>query len=208
MLEAAHEDAVFTLSFHPLGHILCSGSKDFTARFWCRARPAGGHEMDRWHIGEERALGLRMEEEIGERTSKRIRTDDDGGLPGLSNFTAPVNGEVHGSKSSASLPGLGSLPGLDVPSVRPWGASDGVSAFPRSSGPLPSQNEMLRKTGTSGPGERVEERNGGGGRGHYGQGQGVYGGARGGYGGTQNGFGYGGGGHGGGGDGGEGGGYR
>ena len=198
MLEAAHEDAVFSLSFHPLGHILCSGSKDFTARFWCRARPTGGHEMDRWHIGEERALSLRMEEEIGERTLKRIRADDDGGLPGLSNFTAPTNGEVYGSKSSASLPGFGSLPGLDGPSTRQWGASDGTSAFPRSSGPLPSQNEMLRKTG---PGERVEERGGGGSRGSYGQGQGAYGGARGGYGGAQNGFGYGGGGYGGGGGG-------
>ncbi|EIW68862.1 hypothetical protein TREMEDRAFT_31214, partial [Tremella mesenterica DSM 1558] len=39
MLESAHEDGVFSLAFHPLGHLLCSGSKDFTARFWCRARP-------------------------------------------------------------------------------------------------------------------------------------------------------------------------
>ncbi len=191
VLEAAHEDAVFTLSFHPLGHILCSGSKDFTARFWCRARPTGGHETDRWHIGEEKALGAKMEEELGERVSKRVRVDDEGVLPGLSNFVAPPNGDSYPSKSSASVPGLNSLPGFGGAPVRQWGAAsavDGTNGFPRSQGPLPSQDEMLRKTVGV---EKYEDRRGGGGGGYAG-GQGGYGGGRGANGGGQNGYGEGG----------------
>ncbi|WWC87788.1 uncharacterized protein L201_002680 [Kwoniella dendrophila CBS 6074] len=106
-LTSAHEDAVFSLSYHPLGHLLCSGSKDFTARFWQRARPSGGHEKDRWHLGEERALANKLESQqqqqdhgwsnqkitdpsIGEKDNKPGEI----GLPGLSNLVAAVNAKV------------------------------------------------------------------------------------------------------------------
>jgi len=35
----AHEGPVWSLAFHPVGHILCSGSNDCSAKFWCRNRP-------------------------------------------------------------------------------------------------------------------------------------------------------------------------
>lgn len=35
----AHEKAIYTLEYHPLGHLLCSAGSDKTARFWSRARP-------------------------------------------------------------------------------------------------------------------------------------------------------------------------
>jgi WD40 repeat protein len=35
----AHESSVWDLAWHPLGHILCSGSNDHTTKFWCRNRP-------------------------------------------------------------------------------------------------------------------------------------------------------------------------
>jgi len=35
----AHESSVWSLAWHPLGHILCSGSNDHTTKFWCRNRP-------------------------------------------------------------------------------------------------------------------------------------------------------------------------
>ncbi|KAK9470945.1 WD40-repeat-containing domain protein [Dipodascopsis tothii] len=35
----AHDGAVWTLEFHPVGHVLCSGSNDKCIRFWCRDRP-------------------------------------------------------------------------------------------------------------------------------------------------------------------------
>lgn len=41
-MEAAHESAVWALDWHPLGHILVSGSNDYTTRFWTRNRPGDG----------------------------------------------------------------------------------------------------------------------------------------------------------------------
>lgn len=35
----AHESSVWSLAWHPVGHILCSGSNDHTTKFWCRNRP-------------------------------------------------------------------------------------------------------------------------------------------------------------------------
>ncbi|KAJ7538902.1 hypothetical protein O6H91_11G068200 [Diphasiastrum complanatum] len=39
----AHESNVWDLSWHPMGHILCSGSNDHTTKFWCRNRPGDTH---------------------------------------------------------------------------------------------------------------------------------------------------------------------
>lgn len=38
-LDQAHDSNVWSLSFHPLGHLLVSASNDHTARFWSRERP-------------------------------------------------------------------------------------------------------------------------------------------------------------------------
>lgn len=38
-LPAAHEGPIWSLSWHPLGHLLVSGSHDYSTRFWSRARP-------------------------------------------------------------------------------------------------------------------------------------------------------------------------
>lgn len=35
----AHEKAINTLEYHPLGHLLASAGADRSARFWCRGRP-------------------------------------------------------------------------------------------------------------------------------------------------------------------------
>jgi hypothetical protein len=37
--DAAHESGIFTLDWHPVGHILVSGSNDHATRFWTRSRP-------------------------------------------------------------------------------------------------------------------------------------------------------------------------
>ena len=37
--EMAHESNVWSLEWHPFGHLLCSGSNDHMTRFWERARP-------------------------------------------------------------------------------------------------------------------------------------------------------------------------
>ncbi|VDK69665.1 unnamed protein product [Litomosoides sigmodontis] len=38
-LEHAHDQAIWTLEWHPLGHILASGSNDNNTKFWARNRP-------------------------------------------------------------------------------------------------------------------------------------------------------------------------
>jgi polyadenylation factor subunit 2 len=37
-MRGGHEAAVWSLSWHPMGHILCSGSNDNTTKVWCRNR--------------------------------------------------------------------------------------------------------------------------------------------------------------------------
>ena len=46
-VEPAHNNIIWTLDWHPMGHVLVSGSNDNTARFWVRNRP--GEKMD--HTG-------------------------------------------------------------------------------------------------------------------------------------------------------------
>ncbi|KAL6784589.1 hypothetical protein ACKKBF_B02405 [Auxenochlorella protothecoides x Auxenochlorella symbiontica] len=36
---AAHEGTVWSLGWHPVGHLLASGGGDFATKFWCRRRP-------------------------------------------------------------------------------------------------------------------------------------------------------------------------
>ncbi|KAJ5888732.1 hypothetical protein N7495_008773 [Penicillium taxi] len=55
-IQYAHGATIWSLDWHPLGHILASGSKDNFTRFWSRARPGETSYMkDRFHIGEEAA---------------------------------------------------------------------------------------------------------------------------------------------------------
>lgn len=37
--EGAHEASISSLAWHPLGHLLATGSNDYTTRFWQRGRP-------------------------------------------------------------------------------------------------------------------------------------------------------------------------
>jgi len=38
-IQNAHDAAVWDIAWHPMGHILCSGSNDNTTKFWVRNRP-------------------------------------------------------------------------------------------------------------------------------------------------------------------------
>lgn len=48
-IEGAHESIVWTMAWHPLGHILCSGSNDHTCKFWTRNRP-GDLMRDKYNL--------------------------------------------------------------------------------------------------------------------------------------------------------------
>ncbi|KAF7567913.1 Drf-FH1 multi-domain protein [Pyrenophora tritici-repentis] len=80
-LQYAHDFTVWTMDWHPLGHILASGSNDRVTRFWTRPRPGDTNYVnDRYHIGQAAAEAQGLS------------------LPGLS--AAPDG-------TSSSLPGIG-----------------------------------------------------------------------------------------------------
>ncbi len=61
VIEAAHESIVWALAWHPIGHILCSGSNDHTCKFWTRNRP-GDSMRDKYNLNT-------MQEEVAEDAS-------------------------------------------------------------------------------------------------------------------------------------------
>ncbi|GFY57604.1 pre-mRNA 3' end processing protein WDR33 [Trichonephila inaurata madagascariensis] len=48
-MEQAHDSCVWSLAWHPLGHILCSGSNDHSSKFWTRNRP-GDRMQDKYNL--------------------------------------------------------------------------------------------------------------------------------------------------------------
>ncbi|KAI0480232.1 WD40 repeat-like protein [Xylariaceae sp. FL0804] len=110
----AHEYGIWSLDWHPLGHILASGSNDRITRFWTRARPGEVDVFqDRYHIGEaaaeaqgtwDRRSGRRQRQEEEEQ-----ELEDE--MEGLVDQKMPLKQPVPGFPG---LPGLG-LPGLSVP---------------------------------------------------------------------------------------------
>ena len=48
-MEQAHDSVVWSLSWHPMGHILASGSNDHTCKFWTRNRP-GDKMRDKYNL--------------------------------------------------------------------------------------------------------------------------------------------------------------
>ncbi|XP_018355869.1 PREDICTED: uncharacterized protein LOC108756497 [Trachymyrmex septentrionalis] len=95
-IEQAHDSIVWTLAWHPLGHILCSGSNDHTSKFWTRNRPgdlmrdkynlntlpAGSAGIDDHEIADEAAVipGMGPEDRINADCESE---EKNGGIPGL-----------------------------------------------------------------------------------------------------------------------------
>ncbi|KAJ8930190.1 hypothetical protein NQ314_017030 [Rhamnusium bicolor] len=106
-IEQAHDSIVWTLAWHPLGHILCSGSNDHTSKFWTRNRP-GDQMRDKYNLntlpagiagledidmGDEPASiipGMGPEDKV-EITS--IINDENQAIPGLDLDGSVVNEE-------------------------------------------------------------------------------------------------------------------
>jgi polyadenylation factor subunit 2 len=126
----AHEPTgpVWSMSWHPLGHILASGSNDRITRFWSRARPGDTScFQDRYHVGPDAAEAqgtynrrdgrrqMREEEELEEQDEAEGLVDQKmppkqsilPGLPGL-------------SMGGPQLPGIGPPnPSLPIPPPLP-----------------------------------------------------------------------------------------
>ena len=131
-LQHAHDMPVWSLDWHPLGHILASGSNDRVTRFWTRARP-GETECfnDRWHIGSEAA---EMQGTWDKRNGKRSMREEEemeieDEADGLVDQTMP-------SRNQATLPGL---PGLTLPNAN---TNDSTSGGNQLRAPLPAPNNL------------------------------------------------------------------
>ena len=48
-IEQAHDSLIWSMSWHPLGHVLASGSNDHTTKFWTRNRP-GDTMQDKYNL--------------------------------------------------------------------------------------------------------------------------------------------------------------
>ncbi|KAJ8518242.1 hypothetical protein ONZ45_g4667 [Pleurotus djamor] len=73
-LAQAHDSNVWCLAFHPLGHLLASGSNDHTTRFWSRERPGDSSSVF--------SAGGQKPPEITDTTGQD--DEDDAMVPGMS----------------------------------------------------------------------------------------------------------------------------
>lgn len=128
----AHESAIWSMEYHPLGHLLVTGSNDRATRFWARPRPGDdGTFLDRYHIGDDS-----KESQSARSKNKEPVMEDDG----LLDQQAPIPSQTSGFQ----LPGLGGqvpstavqMPVAGPPQIPGFGGSiPGFGGFPPP--PLP-----------------------------------------------------------------------
>ncbi|KAI9101800.1 WD40-repeat-containing domain protein [Phlyctochytrium arcticum] len=104
-MEGAHESSVFALDWHPMGHILVSGSNDHTTRFWTRNRPgdamtdrvafttrSGGDGMYGRYEDDEQDAGGESEAEVDEWADAAAAAS--GGAGGMMGGMLPGLGDL------------------------------------------------------------------------------------------------------------------
>ncbi|GAA5867565.1 hypothetical protein JCM8547_001221 [Rhodosporidiobolus lusitaniae] len=107
-LDFAHDSNVWSVAYHPLGHLLVSASNDHTTRFWSRARPGQRTGGDRFHLGRE-ASERREEEEqamMGRQGGGNGR-DFDAPLPGFQHHSSSSSHNNNTPNYSGALPNFG-----------------------------------------------------------------------------------------------------
>ena len=113
----AHESAIWALDWHPLGHILASGSNDRITRFWTRPRPGDtDYYRDRYHLGD--AAAEAQGTYSSNKRKQHARDNDD-------NEEADEEDGLEDQKMAPQRPGLPGLPGMTLPPLP--GAGDGTS---------------------------------------------------------------------------------
>ncbi|KAG0083131.1 hypothetical protein BGZ93_003388 [Podila epicladia] len=138
-MENAHDSNVWSLDWHPVGHILVSGSNDHTTRFWTRNRP-GESMQDKFNVGIQRAA------EMGLTDSGAAQDDDNEFVPGLGNY-GQASGFNTGAPFDMSPMGGGMIPGLGGGPAGPPAGGPPMGMIPG----LDSQSGMLPGLGMGGP---------------------------------------------------------
>ncbi|KAK0709117.1 WD40-repeat-containing domain protein [Lasiosphaeria miniovina] len=111
----AHDFAIWSLDWHPLGHILASGSNDRITRFWSRARPGEADSFnDRYHIGEAAAEAQGTWDRRGGRHMRQVEEEQEleDEMDGLVDQKLPIK------QPPSGFPGI---PGLPLQKMGPGG---------------------------------------------------------------------------------------
>lgn len=163
-LSQAHDSNIWSMAFHPMGHLFVTASNDHTTRFWSRERPgdatsvfSGGGEKPPEIIdmsGQDDEDDAMVPGFSYGGTNKWWGKDEDTAVGlGDNGYTqrAPFSGEDQ-MGSDDFIPGFGTSDN--------FGGGSGPSAVaPKQSGPLPGQEEMW--TADSRGGEEWGNRRGG-----------------------------------------------
>merc|ERR1719204_1397228 len=104
VVETAHESIVWCLAWHPVGHILTTGSNDHTVKFWSRNRP-GDSMRDKYNLN---TLPPGHEEEYGNLGDAAIE-----GLVGTKSVEQPSNVTIPGMGPEDKVQSGMTIPGLD-----------------------------------------------------------------------------------------------
>lgn len=106
----AHEFAIWSMEYHPMGHILCTGSNDRITRFWVRPRPRETDTYrDRYHIGEAAAEAMGTHDRSRRRTMREEEEEAEDEEAALVDQKMPVlshQQQQHGGPQAQQLPGL------------------------------------------------------------------------------------------------------
>ncbi|KAI6783906.1 Polyadenylation factor subunit-like protein [Emericellopsis cladophorae] len=142
-LPFAHDYAVWTMDWHPLGHIMASGSNDRITRFWTRARPGDTDvALDRYHIGEAAAEAQGTWDRRGNRKQRQEEEmqelDDEADALVDQDFRAGPG--IPGLPPGLQLPGLGNSVPPPPPQIPGVGAGGPVPPPPI---PPPGMNGAL-----------------------------------------------------------------
>ena len=124
-LDTAHESYVWSLTWHPIGHLLVSGSNDHTTRFWARNRPGDtvvdtftpGQQNEEMEAAAEGSL-MKMKMGAGNFMSKKeqVEVEEDVVIPGLGPKSAAGRGMP---PPFMPPPGMMPLPGMPPPGMPP-----------------------------------------------------------------------------------------
>ncbi|KAJ3975700.1 WD40-repeat-containing domain protein [Lentinula raphanica] len=172
----AHDSNVWSLAFHPLGHLLVSASNDHTTRFWSRERPGDSDAV--FSTGGEKPPAVDGAD--GDWDEEDMAVPGFGGAGSGGWYGREEDGYEGGANGTGAPYGNGNLPtqnGYDAGDRGGFGGGaddefsipgigDGASANTNSSrtnGPLPSQDDAIYAPGAGSSNEWYGGGGGGGG---------------------------------------------
>ncbi|KAM7189277.1 polyadenylation factor subunit 2 [Rhypophila sp. PSN 637] len=166
----AHDFAIWSLDWHPLGHILASGSNDRITRFWARARPGEADSFnDRYHIGEAAAEAQGTWDRRGGRHMRQVEEEQEledemdglvdqkmpikpapGAFPGIPGLPLQQPGAL--PLPPPLIPGVGgAIPPPPLPFPLPVPGMAGAPPLPKTPAELAAIAEMMKKAGIPPP---------------------------------------------------------